>query len=308
MTTKVHLTVEQLECRAVPSGIPVQPFKIPAGMNFPDHLTVGGDGKVWFTSELSPMVGSITPAGVATGFSTSAVSDKGLSGLTRGRDNNIWFIEFWDNKFGKITPSGQITSFTLRQKHGPDSIALGPDHRFWITTFDGTVGRVTPHGKATWFHPKGGGGDKIVPFHGELFLKRGNDIGRMTTDGRLTGKFKMPHHGSVEDLIVGPGNRLWFTEHTGGGIDFLGSMTASGRMREFPIGVGRSNLGQLTEGADGNLYVRQGDNLLGVHPDGTLFANQYLGFIAGEGSVVKGSDGNVWYAEGVLGRVGVASV
>jgi virginiamycin B lyase len=308
MTTTVRLTVEALESRDVPSGFPVQTFKIPAGMDFPGNLTVGGDGNVWFTSELSPAVGYVTPAGVAQAFNTSAVSHSGPSGLTRGPDNNMWFVEFWSNKFGKITPTGQITQFAFRQNHGPESIALGPDHRFWVTTFDGTVGRVTPHGKVTWFHPVNGGSNKIVPFHGSLFLKESNAIGRIATSGKLTRTFKMPHHGTLEDLTIGPDHRLWFTEHTGWGIDFLGSMTASGHMREYAIPVGHSNLGQLTAAADGNLYIREADYLLGVNPQGTVFANQYLGFIAGEGSVVQGSDGNVWYAEGVLGRIGVAHV
>jgi virginiamycin B lyase len=308
MSTRIRLTVEQLESRDVPSGIPVQTFPLPANTNFPGHLTVGGDGNVWFASGLAATVGYVTPAGSVTVFNTAAVSRHGMDGLTRGPDGNIWFVEFWDNKFGKITPTGQITSFTFKQNHGPDSIALGPGHQFWITTFDGTVGRVTPHGKVTWFHPKGGGGNEIVPFHGALFLKQSNAIARMATDGKVTHTSKMPHHGTVEDLIVGPDNKLWFTEHTGGGMDFLGSLSASGHIREYAIPVGNQTLGQLTAAADGNLYIREGDDLVGVHPDGLVFADQYLGFIAGEGSVVQGSDGNVWYAEGVLGRIGVAHV
>jgi virginiamycin B lyase len=308
MSTPIRLNVEQLECRDVPSGFPVQTFKLPAGTNFPGNLTVGGDGNVWFTCGLATTVGYVTPTGSAKVFDTTSVSRHGIDGLTRGPDGNLWFVEFWDNKFGKITPTGQIAQVRLRQDHGPTGITLGPDHKFWITTFDGSVGRISTHGKAKWFHPKVDGLHQIVDFHGALYVREDRIIGRLATDGVITHKFKTHFHGNLEDLAFGPDGKLWFTEHTGSGTDFVGSLGGSGHVVEHPVDVGNSGLGQLTGAADGNLYVREGDYMLGVHTDGTVFAKQYLGFIAGDGSVVEGSDGNAWYAEGVLGRIGVAHV
>jgi virginiamycin B lyase len=303
----VQLTVEQLERRDVPSGFPVQSFRLPAGTNFPGHLTLGGDGNVWFSSGLASNVGYITPTGAVTVFNTAAFSAHGLDGLTRGPDNNIWFIEFFDGKVGEITSTGQIIR-DQHLSHGPVSITTGPDRNLWVTTFDNFVGRVRPSGAVTWFRHRGESLGEIASFHGALYFQEDNAIGRIATDGVFTGNFRLHHHGHVEDLVVGPDGRLWFTEHTGTGVDYVGSLTAGGHLREYPVPVGSSGLGHLTAAADGNLYVRQGDNLIGVHPNGVVFASQNLGFIAGDGSVVQGGDGNVWYAEGVLGRIGVAHV
>jgi virginiamycin B lyase len=303
----VRLTVERLERRDVPSGIAVQPFKLPAGTNFPDHLTLGGDGNVWFSCDLANLVGSITPAGSVTVFNTSSVSAHGLDGLTRGRDNNIWFSEFY-GKVGKITPTGQITQYRLKHHGEPESIAAGPDGKLWITTFDNYVGRVTRSGAVIWFRHGGEGLGKIVSFHGALYFQEYDIIGRIATDGVFTGKFRMPHHGHVGDLAVGPDGKLWFTEQTGSAVDYVGSLTAAGRIQEYPVPATNGGVGHLTAAGDGNIYVRDGDDLMGLHPDGTVFASQDLGFIAGNGPVVQGGDGNVWYAEGLRDKIGVARV
>src|SRR5262249_40071127 len=151
-----------------------------------------------------------------------------------------------------------------------------------------------------WFHNPGESANQIVSYHGALFLREDNIIGRITTGGAFTGKFRMPHHRHGEDLAVRPGGKPRFTRHPGTGLDHLGGVTGAGRVHEYPALASSGAVGHLTAAADGNLYVRQGVNLLGFHSNGTFFASQYLGFIAGDGSVVQGADGNVWYAEGVL--------
>jgi virginiamycin B lyase len=306
MSTQVHLTVEQLERRDVPSGLSLQTYKIPRGTNFPDQLTLGGDGNIWFTSGLAATLSSITPSGRITVYNTSAVTSHKLDGLTRGPNGNIWFVEGLDNKIGEITPTGSIKAFTLGHDYLPGSVTTGPDHNLWVSTVRNTIGRVTQHGHVTWFQHRGELIHQIVSFHGALYFAEEDAIGRVTTHGTFSRNLRPHHGGTIGYLAVGPDNKLWFSENTRTGTDFVGSLTASGHIQEYPVAVGNSGLGQITAGGDGNLYVRLGDNLVGMHPDGTAFVNQYLGFIAGEGSVTKGSDGNVWYAEGVLGQIGVA--
>jgi streptogramin lyase len=303
---RVRLRLEALESRDVPTSISVQTFALPSGTNFPDHLTLGGDGNIWFSNGLASKVGNITPAGTTTIFDTSAVSHHGMDGLTRGPDNNIWFVELFDNKIGKITPSGHITQFQLKGRHGPDSIATGPDHNLWVTTFDNHVGRITPSGVATFFQHKGEFVRKVVSFHGALYVEENDTIGRIATNGVFTGEFKLPHPGRLNDLTAGPNGELWFTENGSSGTNYLGSMSPSGHIHEVPVPGG--SLGHLTPGPGGNLYIRQGDNLLDVQPNGTIVATQSLDFGAGDGSVVQGPGGNVWYAEGVLDKVGQATV
>jgi streptogramin lyase len=148
----------------------------------------------------------------------------------------------------------------------------------------------------------------MVPFHGALYLQGIDTITRMTTGGKFTHTFKMPHGGRVADIAPGPGGTLWFAEHTGAAFDYVGWLTPGGHMQEYPVATNYGGVGYLCAAGDGNLYVRQGDYMTGIHPDGQVFASQYLGFIAGGGSLVEGSDGNIWYSEGVLDRIGVAHV
>jgi virginiamycin B lyase len=264
---------------------------------------------VWFSTGLASKVGYITPTGSTTLFSTAAVSPHGLDGLTRGPDNNIWFVELFNHKIGKITPTGHITQFTLKGGHGPDSITTGPDKNLWVTTFDNFVGRVSPSGVTTWFHHKGEGMKKIVSLHGSLYVQENDTIGRIAPNGKFTGEFKLPHGGHLQDIAVGPDGNLWFTEKpkNNSAINYVGDLTPAGRIHEYPISTSAGSLGHLSAAGNGDLFVRQGDNLIDVRTNGAVVASQNLDFIAGDGSVVEGPGGNVWYAEGVLDKIGEAT-
>ncbi len=306
-----RLSVEPLERRDLLSGFPVQSFPLPSGTNFPDHLTVGGDGNVWYSCGLAHVVGYIKPDGTSKTFNTAGVSSHGMSGLTLGPDHNIWFVEFWDNKIGSLSPTGTIRQFKLNQNYGPQGIATGPDHNLWITTFDGYLGRVSPvTGGASWFKHNGEGVQKIVSWNGALYFQESDTIGRIETNGAFTGEFHLPHHGNLTDITVGPDGNLWFTEQHNNSTasDFVGYLTPAGGIREIPFAASNGDPGHITAAGDGNLYVRAGDYLEGLHTNGAVFASQYLEFIAGDGSVVQGPSGYVWYAEGVLGKIGEAMV
>jgi streptogramin lyase len=288
--------LERLETRDVPS-LTLQSWKLPAGTNFPGNLTVGGNGAVWFSNGLASKVGYITSSGATTIFNTATVSKHGLDGLTKGPDNNIWFIEFWDHKFGKITSIGHITQYKLTGNHGPTSITLGPDRNFWVTAFDNHVGRITPSGAVTWFQHKGEGVKNIVSSHGALYVQENDKIGRIGTNGAVTGEFKVPQQ--INDITAGADGNVWFTAQG----SHIGRLTPTGQITEYVIPGG--NLGHIAY-VNGNLFVRQGDNLVEVSTSGKVLNNQQLEFIAGDGSVAKGP-GGVWYAEGVLDKIGVAS-
>jgi hypothetical protein len=303
--------VEALEDRKLLSAVPTVAYK--DGFAFPQQLTIGPGGNVWFSLKETAKAGYITPAGKVTLFDTSSASKHGLDALTRGPDGNIWFAEFWDNVVGEISPAGKVTTYKLPNTYGPQSMALGADNHLWITTFNNFIGRISiVSGKAnvTWFKHSGQGLHRIINYNGALYFAETSKIGRISTAGSIS-EFTLPQPGSVQDITRGPDGNLWFTENRANSStanDFIGDLTPAGVVKEFPISKANGDLSGITAAGDGKLYFRQGDYLDAINTSGKLLLSQKLEFIAGGGSMVEDTTGNVWYAEGVLGKIGVASV
>jgi streptogramin lyase len=120
-------------------------------------IAPGPDGNVWFTENIgpgtAPVVGSITPSGTVTEYSTGLVAGHVLGGLAQGTDNGMWFLKSGTGgtSLGRIdTTTGQIT-FHAASLAGVfplfGGIAAGPDGNIWFTDYyDALVGRVAPDG------------------------------------------------------------------------------------------------------------------------------------------------------------------
>ena len=303
--------VETLEDRKLLSSVPTAVYK--DGYGFPQQLTVGPGGNIWFSLGLTARAGYISSAGKVTTFDTSSASTHGLDGLTRGPDGNIWFAEMWDNVIGEISPAGKVTTYKLQQTYGPQNITLGPDNHLWITTFQGYIGRISiVSGKANvaWYQFANQAMHKIINYNGALYFEEDTRIARITTGGSIK-EFPLPHGGRVQDIAKGPDGNLWFTENRFDfttANNFVGYLTPGGVVKEFPISKTNGDLSGIAAGGDGKLYFRQGDYLDAVNTAGKLLLSQKLQFIAGGGSMVEDNNGDVWYAEGVLGQIGVAYV
>ena len=72
------------------------------------------------------------------------------------------------------------------------------------------------------------------------------------------------------DMKVGPDGNLWFTETTNGTDNFFGYLTTAGKIKYFPVLASLGSLTGITAGADGNIYFRAGDNLIGATTAGTI--------------------------------------
>jgi virginiamycin B lyase len=82
--------------RVTPSGT-LSEFDVPN--DYPQDITRGPDGNVWFTLQAS--IGRITPAGSITAFPVPAPP----WGITTGPDGNIWFTEWGVGRIGRfLTP------------------------------------------------------------------------------------------------------------------------------------------------------------------------------------------------------------
>ena len=68
----------------------------------PLDITAGGDGNLYFTESAgSGALGSITPSGVVTEFTTGL--NNSPFGITAGSDGNIWFTERSGDRVGRLT-------------------------------------------------------------------------------------------------------------------------------------------------------------------------------------------------------------
>lgn len=302
--------IERLESRRLLSGITLHTFSLPSGTSFPNHLTLGPDNNVWFTSG-TPKVGKITPAGAVTVFNTTSAGNEGPSGMTLGPDGNLWFTDHFAQTVNKLTTTGHLTTFKLAGSfNSPDSITAGPDGNLWFVSFFNKIGRITTAGKVTYFNHTGPSMGKDVSYDGQIYFAEGSAIGRITTAGVYDGTFNLPSGGSIQDITPGADGNLWFTENrktSSSPNNFVDFLTPGGKVTEFPISKTAGDLSGITLGGNGQMYVRQGDSLLAVSTAGKVTATQKLAFIAGGGSVVEGPGGNVYFGEGVLDKIGYAA-
>jgi len=131
---------------------------------------------------------------------------------------------------------------------------------------------------------------------------------------------------SPSELVVGPGNGIWFTDVEGSANEHNGvyvygpirRIKPSGAIQAYPQTTQFEAYG-LTEGADGNIWFtsRESNQIGRLTPDGqvTMFgglslptAPQYIletgGTTGWPQEIVEGPDGAVWFTEYATGKVG----
>lgn len=158
---------------------------------FPQSVTVGPDGNLWFTDVFGSAIGRISRDGTLRLFTRGLTRyHSGPQYITRGPDGALWFTELRD-RIGRITTDGRITEFDhlLPARSYVGGIVAGPDGNLWFTLYHGNeLVRMTPQGVVTRFH------EGIYP-------SRGND-------------------GVAADSVpsVDSQGRIWFNESEGGRI------------------------------------------------------------------------------------------
>lgn len=279
-------------------------FVIPTGTNAPLGIAAGPDGNMWFTENPFSLggrgpndsrIGRITPAGVITEF---ALPGSGrLSGpIVAGADGALWFGE--DGKIGRITTAGAITELALPIVSSTIlGIAAGPDGNIWFTESIG----------------------------GSNFGR----IGRITTAGVIT-EFPMAFEATPKGITAGPDGNIWFTFSTGEGSAGVGRMTTAGEFSTYSVACGGSPTG-IAAGSDGNLWfaktVFDSDGSNGrigrvspsiftgspppfpaitefTVPAANLVTDLGLTFHGSPMNIVSSPDGNLWFTDSEIGKIG----
>ena len=123
----------------------IREFPLPRASSFPEGITAGPDGNLWFTELTGNQIGRITPAGAISEFALPT-ADSQPFGITVGPDGNLWFTELRGNQIGRIspTPKHKLAEFAVpTTSSNPADIAAGPDGNLWFTEdFGNNIGQV----------------------------------------------------------------------------------------------------------------------------------------------------------------------
>ncbi len=229
-------------------------------------------------------------------------------------------------------PVGMVEEFNV----GGSAIALvpGPDGNVWFTydrdfnsPLGSAIGRITPHGKITFFGAETGRGSALGDItrgpDGNLWFV---DSGRRPMIGRIApqGSAGSPPgmatgftaglspDSKPASIVAGPDGNLWFTDV--GKTPAIGRVTPQGVITEFSAGLSpESKPGEIVAGADGNLWF------------GNLSSAAAIGRIAVDGTItefgpgppsgsvppfgpVLGPDGNVWFVIASFKTIGIGRI
>ncbi|HEY7124054.1 MAG TPA: hypothetical protein VH540_08910 [Ktedonobacterales bacterium] len=112
-------------------------FDLPSTARFPQDITAGPDGALWFTLNTS-QIGRMTLQGVFTIFALPPFQDSyGRTnpeqpwGITTGPDGNLWFSGV--QVIGRITPQGHMSEFSIPSAGAGVELTAGPDQALWFT-------------------------------------------------------------------------------------------------------------------------------------------------------------------------------
>src|SRR5580704_5660339 len=78
---------------------PLQEFPLPTPKSFPEPITAGPDGAVWFAGEFG--IGRIATNGAITEYSAPG-SNPGILGIVTGPDGALWFTDPNNNWIGRL--------------------------------------------------------------------------------------------------------------------------------------------------------------------------------------------------------------
>ena len=299
------LRLEGLEDRALPSG-GITEYLVPSANSFPEGITSGPDGALWFTELGSNKIGRVSTSGAFTEF-TIPSANSAPTGITSGPDGALWFTELATNKIGRITTGGVFTEYTIPTANsGVEAIVAGPDGALWFTEDASKIGRITTAGVFTEYtipSIKSSPERITVGADGALWFTENstNKIGRITTAGVFT-EYTIPTVGAgPEGITTGPDGALWFTEDA----NKIGRVTTSGVFTEYTIPTASAGAEAITPGLDGALWFTEDAGKIDrITTAGAITEINIptAGSIPEE--VISGPDGGMWFVESGTGKVG----
>jgi IPT/TIG domain len=260
-------------------------------------------------------------------FAITEYDTNASSRLLAGANGVIWFIErgYQQTTIGKIQ-NGLVSRYALPTNWSGDYISdftVGPDGKLWLvynsyySSTDGNLVKFDPSSNTfgTPFSAPSTGGTNVVSMITTgpdqkiwITYPNANKIAKLNpSDGSLIAEYTLPITGGVSsagEMIAGPNNTVWFTDANSARV---AKVTTAGVVTFFS--TSGSYAYGITNGADGNIWVAGGTDVMRFTPEGTLTkfstvpTNSYNGGIAVGNRLVKGSDNKFWFGSSTLGRM-----
>jgi len=301
---------------------------------YPNGITAGPDGAMWFTEPFQNSVVRMTvptpnPSGTATPepglhvytVTASSGASPNPQFITAGADGNLWFTDHLRDSIWRMTTSGSAHEFpnpSANMRLG--RIASAPDGTLWFSQCAGIGGtssgivNVTTNG--TFSSPlvidggyNGEPGQIVTgPGGNEWFANAGTPLSIDEVEGGAVVAYPMPsvapspYPGGIAE---GADGAMWFTDLMGGRIF---RMTTSGSVTNtYALPVGTSPV-TMVAGPDGALYFLETlpTSGVGVGRITTSGASTVITFPSGYTGnptnaialdIAVGPDGAIWVAE-----------
>jgi streptogramin lyase len=213
-----------------PSGTttyPVPPLCGSCGPIEPTSLVSGPDGRVWFGTASSYVIGAMDTSGKVQYYNGPSpycgpAACNIVVGVVLGKD--VWFTaESLSASFGHQlfagyidTSTGATKSYATGAKHvSPSQIVMGSNGALWFGAGK-YVASISPYGGVNSFltYPPMKVGSIVSGPDGDLWFVsdgEGRVVGRMKTDGRMLNETTLKPGEIANQLALGPDNRIWIT-------------------------------------------------------------------------------------------------
>ena len=274
-------------------------FHPPTVDSWPEYITNGPDGNLWFTEFYTDKVVRLTPQGQFTEFALPQLND--VEAIVAGPDGDLWITEPGAQKIGRLSTTGDFTAFMVHGTNpSPRGICVGPDGNLWFAEYyDDHIGRITTSGVITRFAlPAHSYPWEVVAGADGLIYVTDSASDRISRFDPVALKFLTPialkAHDDPWGLALGPDKQVWFTGRTSGKIGVI----VNGKPIEFKIGLQTAYPDDLAFGPDGNVWFTDSlRNRIGrFNPSTkTFLPNFVLSTKDIPTSIVAGPDGNMWF-------------
>ncbi len=246
-------------------------FPQPGGQTnlYPFQMTLGPDGKVWFTVQQydgGGQVGNIDNNGIITEYPIPVRAYPW--DITTGPDGKLWFVDTRNNVLGNVTTTGAFTIYSA-QTYG--SITSGPQRAVWFAGGPG-IGKITMTGTITYYS---------LPYR-VLAVTAGHDGNLWFTNGQIT-----------DNPMESPNTF---------GQAIVGKMTPSGAYTIYNVPNSTGQGVGITAGHDGNVWalIENGSApamVVRVKPNGAMKVFDLPSDILGvdNNRIISAPSGELWF-------------
>lgn len=307
---------------AGPVQAQIKLWPVPTPGSRPHDPLAHSDGSIWWTGQLSNVMGRVDPKTGAIREYKLKSPYTGPHGLTEDAEGNVWFTGNHAALIGKIDPrTGNVTEYPMPDPAAKDPHSLAFDQHgvLWFTVQQANMlGRLDPKtGQiklVTSPTPKSRPYGILVNSKGTpIFVEFGvNKVASIDPQTMAIREWTLPDaNARPRRLAIGPDDAIWFTDFARG---FLGRLDpATGQVKEWPSPSGPNSQPYGIVWAKGALWYNESyakpNTIVRFDPMTEKFQTWA---IPGGGDIVRfmhvTRDGNPVTANSLVNEVGLIEV